>query len=299
MIIYADITFINNFLMTLAIIWAVGYLLDFKIFWWRLLSSSLIGTIYLFIVLFIHSYYIPGWLNLFLNIILNLLASTIMVKIAYGHENKRKVIKGIGYLYLISFITIGTTLSLFYILGSAPFSSGKVTLFGILGLLVLYLLAKFGWRLFNNYITPDIFYVPVEITLMNKEVNLTGLVDTGNSLTDPITHVPVIVVDIDEIIPLFSKELQGEILNNKGGFINLIDVFNEHGLGNRIRILPFTDLGQEHGLLIGLRPDKIKINYQGDEIETKKVIIAISQNKLDEEDEYQVLIHPQILQFSM
>ncbi len=299
MVIYADITFINNFLMTLAIIWAVGHLLEFEIQWWGLIKAALIGTMYTFVVLFIQSYYLPGWLSLPLHIILNIITAVLMIKIAYELKNRKSFLKGIGYLYLVSFVTIGTTLSIFYINGNTPFKSGGITLFIFLGLIVLFLIGKYGWLIFQNYINTDIFYVPIEIIMSDTKLVLTGLVDTGNSLTDPLTRAPVIVVDYDEIIPIFPEKLQEKLLDKKGGIINLVNLFNENGLGNRVRILPFSDLGQEHGLLIGFRPDKVVINYKGREIETRRVIIAISENKLDTNNEYQVLVHPRILQFSI
>lgn len=299
MIIYADITFLNNFLMTLAIIWAVGHLLEYNYLWWRLILSALLGTIYTFIVLFLQFYIFPGFLKILLQITLNIFTALLMIRVAFIKINRKEFWKGVAYLYLISFITIGTTLSIFYIYGGTPFKTGGEWLFIFLGLFVLIIIGKYGWRLLQNYVTPDQFYLPVKIIFNNREVELTGLIDTGNSLTDPLTKVPVIVVSLQDIAPLFTKELQEQLLATKKEDLELLNIFNNFGLGSRVRILPFSGLGQEHGILVGFRPDMVIINYKDKVIKTSRIIMALNKHKLDEKGEYQILVHPQTIKLQV
>jgi stage II sporulation protein GA (sporulation sigma-E factor processing peptidase) len=294
MIIYADITFFNNFLMTLAIIWAVGHLLELKCCWRRLVLSAITGTIYTFVVLFIQ-YFIPtGFLKYILQVSLNLLTALLMIKIAFAGSGKHNFWKEVAYLYLVSFITIGTTLSIFYIYGGSPFKSGI-----FYGLFVIIIIGKYGWRFFQSYITPEQFYLPVEVFFNRRSVCLTGLVDTGNNLSDPLTGVPVIIISIHDITGLFKEELQKELSDWQGDEMVLINLFNNHGLGNRVRLLPYSSLGQEQGILVGLRPDLIKITYQDKVIETDRIIMGLNRNQLDEKGEYQLLIHPRTIKLQV
>ncbi len=291
MIIYADIIFFNNTLMTYALIWSVGYILRYDIEWWRLLIAAVTGTIYTFIIIFLK----PGNWSFLWHIILNIITALLMIRIAFGNLSRKNFIRAVGYLYLISFLTIGTILSLVYIFGLTPFkNTGNIFLMAT-GLIIIVLISKQGWHIFNKYVTPDVFYVPSIICINDRQVRLNALIDTGNSLTDPLTHEPVIVTEFKSLLPLFPDDLRKK-LTEKGGMMGLIEILNENGWGNRVRVLPFSDLGQEHGMLTGIRPDRVKFLYKETTFETKKVLIAITDKKLDDEGKYQALINPHLIQ---
>ncbi|ACL69670.1 sigma-E processing peptidase SpoIIGA [Halothermothrix orenii] len=294
MVIYADITFINNFLMTLAIIWAVGHILEYKTSWIRLLLAALIGTIYLFVIIIIKIYQLSLFINIAIHILLNILIAIAMVRVAFGRISKKHLWKGVGYLYLVSFITIGTTISIFYMYGGAPIQSSGFVL-RVVGLLILVVIARYGWKFVQSYVTPDNFFVPVTIVTGDHRIRLKGLVDTGNKLKDPLTGVPVVIVYIKDIIELFPDKIKNKINSRNYDIYKIISIFNDDGWGNRVRVLPFSDLGQEHGILLGFRPDTIIIEYKDNYIKTRKVIIGLSGHKLDDEDSYQVLLHPQLI----
>lgn len=296
MIIYADITFLNNFLMTLAIIWAVANIMEIEYKWWRLIVTALIGTTYFFIVIIIQLQYFPFIIKIIVHIVLNIITALIMVKTAYSNLSKSNFIKAIGYLYLVTFLTMGTTLSIFYITGGSPFKPGIQRL--LTGVLVLLILGNYGWCLFQKYSSPREFHLPVRVFFKDNIISITGLIDTGNSLSDPLTKAPVIVVNRDDILPLFPDQIQKE-LSIKDDPFEIVNIFNNNDLGQRTRILPFSDLGQENGILTGFRPDLIEVEYQGQVLKIKKCILALSQRRLDDEDEYQALIHPGIIKINV
>ena len=293
MIIYADITFINNFLMTLAIIWAVANIMERDYSWFNLFAATFVANMYLFLVLFIQNVNINNLVTVFLQVLLNIVAAIVIIRIAFPNINKRNLIKAVSYLYLISFITIGTTLSVFYVYGGSPFSAGMQKI--LVGIIILFLIGNFGWRYFQKYKAPEEFYIPVKIYYQENQVNIIGLIDTGNSLTDPFTKAPVIVVDLKEILSLFSEKIQEELWSCGEEYIKSIDVFNSHGLGQRIRIIPFSDIGKENGIILGFRPDVIELKYQDKVLRIKKCILALSRRRLDVDNEYQALIHPQLV----
>lgn len=73
----------------------------------------------------------------------------------------------------------------------------------IIGIIILLIIANFGWKIFRRYKAPEEFLLPLTIQFRNKSIHLTGLLDTGNSLTDPVTHLPVVVVDQERLLDLF------------------------------------------------------------------------------------------------
>lgn len=293
MIIYADITFLNNFLMTLAIIWAIASIMELKFTWKHLILGGLVANIYFILVLYLQFLNINIYIYIFIHIFLNISAALLITRVSFPNLSNNRLIKAVGYLYLITFITIGTTISLFYIYGGSPFTAGIQKL--LAGILILFLIGNFGWEIFQKYKVPEEFILPVTIYFQNRNVELTGLVDTGNSLTDPITNVPVIVVNIENVLLLFHEEIQRDLLAVEDDYIELMEIFQFYNMEERIRVLPFSDLGQENGLLLGLRPDLIELIYQNKVLKIKRSVIGLSKRKLDIDDEYQALIHPNLI----
>lgn len=296
MIIYADITLLNNFLMTFAIIWAIANIMEIKIQWSRTILGANIGNIYFFIVLYIQQININFFISFIVHIFLNIITAGLIIKVSFPELNKLRYLKAIAYLYLVTFITIGTTISLFYVYGGSPFDKGIQKI--LAGIIVLVILANTGWKIFQKYKLPEELYLPMAIYYQDKNVKLTGLLDTGNSLVDPISNFPVIVVNLEELLSLFPVGLQRELKISEDLDIDFVDMFQRYNYAHRIRLLPFSDLGQENGLLFGFRPDHIELLYQGENLKIDRCVIAISKRKLDLDDSYQALIHPRLLSFN-
>ena len=85
----------------------------------------------------------------------------------------------------------------------------------------------------------------LKIEINNKEFQVKAIVDTGNFLSDPITKTPVVVVEKDVLIGI----IEDNILNNLDGIIDGRSVLSdEYAL--KLRLIPFSSLGKENGLLI-------------------------------------------------
>ena len=94
-------------------------------------------------------------------------------------------------------------------------------------------------------------YVPVDVLYDGRAVSLMALVDTGNTLRDPVTGCPVLVVEAASAKKLLSFA-EGEL---------------EHPLETmlarkhqNLRLIPYTAVGQPGGFLLAIRPDCVKIN---------------------------------------
>ncbi len=295
MVIYLDILFINNTLMTYVIIWAVAKILGYKRRWWRFLLAAISGTFYTFIILYIDSLDLSTYCQYIYYTGLNIITAVLIIFIAFGKLSIPRFIKAIGYLYLTSFICIGTILSVIYIFGIEKINNTKVYLFLALGLFVLLLLGNKGWKIFHSYLTPDNLILPLKIYLHNNELQVKGLIDTGNSLRDPLTNSPVIITEFKYISTILPFKVQQQLKERKEGIMDIISIFAESDMAERVRVLPFSDLGQEHGMLVGFRPDKIEIICKEQKIERKNILLALTDNILDEDGIYQALINPRII----
>lgn len=94
-------------------------------------------------------------------------------------------------------------------------------------------------------------YVPITIRHGAQSLSLTALVDTGNTLTDPISGRPVLVVDARaarQLLGLDPEELMRPLETLASG--------KRPGL----RLIPYSAVGQNAGLLLAIRPDGVQIN---------------------------------------
>ncbi len=94
-------------------------------------------------------------------------------------------------------------------------------------------------------------YVPVTICHAGRAVSLLALVDTGNTLRDPVTGCPVLVVEAsaaEKLLPFAPGELEHPL---------------ETIVARRqpqLRLIPYTAVGQTGGFLLAIRADSVKIN---------------------------------------
>lgn len=116
--------------------------------------------------------------------------------------------------------------------------------------------------------------VSVELLHKGKRVCFTALYDTGNTLHDPITGQPVLVVDrliAQQLTALSEKDLQTplEALPQNPGS----------------RLIPYKTVGHPASFLLGITVRQAKIGGR-----KGSAVIALSPDILDEEGKYQGLI---------
>ncbi len=139
--------------------------------------------------------------------------------------------------------------------------------------------------------------LPVEVGVGSQKVRLTGLVDTGNRLRDPLTSSPVLVVEVaalQGILPpgfsqTYSMAESGAVLDTAARLSRL------PGWSTRLRLLPYSTLGTRHGIMLGFRPDWVAVWKGRERHETRNATVAIYRDRLGEETEYQALVHPSFL----
>jgi len=296
MTIYGDITFFINFFFDYFSLWLTSVILKVQITRWRIILASLIGTIYALI------YLLPfPFLKYFL---FKIFVSILMLLITFSIQPLNKLIKIIVYFYIINFILGGGTLALQYFVNQHFLTLKKgslaityvsplylITLGG--GFILTIVLTKKFWHLlrFDKEIEKHLYVTTIVID--GHEIILNGLVDTGNSLKDPITGIPVIVVSIDNLsfLPTAIKKIvENDNLLNHDLFLSL--PMNWY---KRLKIIPYRTIGMDSNWILALKPDLITIKMEKGEKKIKRVLIGIKKNKLATDNLYQVILHPEIL----
>ena len=128
---------------------------------------------------------------------------------------------------------------------------------------------------------------PVRLTLGERRVELTALVDTGNTLTDPATGRPVLVAEADCLAPLLPAgvRLGPEALEDPAGALEGL----EGPWRRRFRLLPYRAVGVERGLLLALRLDKVQVGGE----DRGAMLAALSPTPVSDGGNYRALIGPE------
>ena len=108
-----------------------------------------------------------------------------------------------------------------------------------------------------------------------------SVIDTGNSLYDCISRLPVIVTDYDSVKVLLSENVRTAFESG----CDPVEIFAASPL--ELRLIPYNSLGVKHGRIIGFRADKILSD--GMQIDA---IIGVSPLPLSAENEYNGLVSP-------
>ena len=106
---------------------------------------------------------------------------------------------------------------------------------GVIGFIII----TTSFKNVKGKLTKKDMYCNVKININLKSVYINAIIDTGNFLREPITKMPVIVVEkkaLYNIIPNYILDNLNEIINGKD-----IDL-GEYT--SKIKIIPFTSLRQ-------------------------------------------------------
>ena len=127
----------------------------------------------------------------------------------------------------------------------------------------------------------------VRLTLGERQTELTALVDTGNTLTDPATGRPVLVAEADCLAPLLPAgvRLGPEALEDPAGALEGL----EGPWRWRFRLLPYRAVGVERGLLLALRLDKVQVGGE----DRGAMLAALSPTPVSDGGNYRALIGPE------
>ena len=287
MTLYIDLILLENIIMNYIIILATGMVCRVNIKHIRVLLASILGAIYAILVYIID-------LKIYINPIIKVLISVCMIYISFDSTNVKILLKQLLIFYLTSFCFGGAAYYLLHNINPNMIQSVNGVLIGtypikiaILGGILGFFIINISFRIIKNKLTKKDMIYEVEIFYNEKSSNIKVILDTGNLLIEPITKTPVLIVESEKLKGIIPQD----ILNNIENVIynNSFDNIDEE-IKTRCSIIPFSSIGKDNGIIIGFRPDYIKIyTEEGEEIR-KKVIVGIYNNKIAKNGLYSGLI---------
>lgn len=276
--------------MNSIILYATSIILKLKPKFFRILISSVIGSIYS-IILYITE------MKIYSSIISKIILSIIMTYVAFNPQNVKKMWKQILIFYLTSFVFGGVALYLIYFLKpqdilmkNGMYVGENILKIILLGGIVAFVVIKISLKIIKTKISSKDMYCNIKIKLNEKEVETTAMLDTGNLVKEPITNTPVIIVESSLLYEMLPKEILNnleEVLN--GNLSDIPEEIQEKYI-SKMRCIPFKSLGKENGMLLGIRADEIEVIKEDENKIIKNAIIGIYDKSLTKRGEYRALV---------
>lgn len=204
--IYIDVVFVTNFLMDFVLLRLTGIFLGIHAVWHRSLLAAVLGAVSSCFILMIptdHLY--PA------AFVLHLMTAAAMAGIGYKINSKGMLVKATVALYVLAFLcggfwdvlARGREMVLWMFLFFTGFS---------------YFFFSICVRGYQSWMRKREIFCRVKLKAQGKTLNITGLYDTGNLLTDPITRKPVSIVEeqtLAELVPAAAinrlKDMEGTV----------------------------------------------------------------------------------------
>ena len=207
--IYIDILFMINFVINILIVEGCGLLINRETKWYKTLLAAFVGALYAVAVFF------PN-LTLLKSAVMKILVSGIMVGLAFKIKKKSAFLKVWCSFYLVSFIFGGAIIAIMSLTGigaktGAIISNGSIYFslpwkMVLLSSGVVYLVLTVFSRIRKKRISNKAVERVLKIYINGKKIEMNAIIDTGNSLSDPITGCPVIVCEYDELKCILPKD---------------------------------------------------------------------------------------------
>ena len=266
-VIYIDILIAVNLIINYFLILATAKFLYLKLNRKRLIFGEILGAIYSLYI------FLPN-LNLTVSLIIKFLMSLTIIWTIFGIKNFKLFIKTLTCFYIISFCFSGIMFALWYALrpngmtinnGVVYFNISPVMLISLT--LISYIILEIINRILDKRESKSLLY-DVCIKVGNKSTHIKAKIDTGNSLTEPFSQLPVIVATYQSLEAVLPKDFPSSLLSNNIGpeYVNPSNT--------NIRLIPFKTVSGD-GLFPAFKPDSISIKSGPD----RQAYVAVCPDK--------------------
>lgn len=290
MTIYLDVIFLENIVINYIILYVTGIISKVQINQKRLITGALIGAFYSII------YYVLN-LKIYSSFIIKIILSIVIIYVAFNSNSFKDLLKKVLLFYLTSFVFGGSAIAIIYMVNSQNITIQNGVLIGsytiktvLIGIVIAYFIIIFAFKIIKTKISKKDLICEIEISFNNKKIKSKALIDTGNLLKEPITNLPVIVMERT----LLDEALPKEILNNSeeilGGDFSKIPENIKEEYYSKLKVIPYSSLGKQNGMLLGIKGENLVVYLIDEILHLDKAIIAIYDKSLTKRGEYRSLL---------
>lgn len=290
--VYGDLVFLLNGFFDFILLYGVAAFAkcDFRL--WRLALAAAAGGVY----------GMCSWLPelaMFYHQVWVLLFPILLLWLAFGRVDVRRFARMLVYYYLLAFAMNGVAAA-----GSSLFAAaglgGEVFNLIFLPAVLAVILGKTTAANLRRLMARDNCFADGRLWLCGRQVDLKIFLDTGNNLTDPMSGLPVMVVEYEAVAGILPEELRDEyetFRSREGRSENMVEFFRLVGEKyadadwfGRISLLSFRSVGKKQGFLFGFRADSLQMKGQA-----AAVVLALHEGCLGGKRDFRAIASPWIL----
>ena len=274
MVVYADILIVLNLIVDYFLLLAAGRLIRTKKGVWRILSGAAVGAVSSMII------FLPQ-IHIVLEFLLRFVSCVLMALCAYGFHSLKMWLRNSGILFAVSCGWAGIMIAFWYLCRPAGMVINNSVVYFSISPVVLIVSTVAGYFLFtalglifakSNGISEK---CNVRVFADENSIEMTAIIDTGNSIEDIFSKSEVIITDEAQVKRLFGET----------------NIESSEALKSRYRVIPCGTVSGG-GILQGYRCDRAVIESEKKKIELKKPVLAISKTAL--RDDYNAIVNPNI-----
>jgi stage II sporulation protein GA (sporulation sigma-E factor processing peptidase) len=302
LVVYIDLIFAANLLIDGVLLWLTGWMVKLKMSWWRLVLSAVVGALYVVMM------FIPE-LSFLYTFLIKFGLSVIMLWIAFGFGSLQRYLRTMGAFYIINFAAAGGIVGIHYLLQSSGdiwngimFTAAgghayrlKIGMWFVIAVLPLVLLcfkAVHASRQRREQLEAYIGEVTVEID--GIIVTCPGLLDTGNRLSDPLTRIPVMVMESALWEAQLPPSWKGRLTQMSADRLLLETDGQSFAWQDRMRLVPYRGVNRGASFMLAVKPDLVTIKLGTDTFCSKRVLIGLDGGTLSADGAYRAIIHPDL-----
>lgn len=306
MVVYIDLIFITNLLIDGTLLWLTGWMRKIKTPWWRISLSAVLGALYVIMMFvpeltFMYTFLIKFGLSLF------------MLWIAFGFGSLQHYMRNMGAFYIINFAAAGGIIGIHYLLQNSSdiwdgiwyTTSGGLSFelkigfwFMVISFIIVILWFKLVQSSKRKLDNRHVYLAEVKVSIGGEQVSCTGLLDTGNQLCDPLTRIPVMVMEASLWADYLPASWRDKLVEGEAD--KLIMELGEEGSTfpwqDRLRLVPYRGVNRGTAFMLALKPDYVEICMDSRISVSTRVLIGLDGGTLSAEKAYRAIIHPDMIE---
>lgn len=285
-----------NFIMTFVMLWASAEVVGRSRTRGRLALGAATATAFLAVMLLLVGSGVMGFRSVF-TVLLALGSVPVSVAVSFAPLKLGDLVRLSVLSLFFTCLAAGTTVAVNLYTGGWMAGTGwdmVTSLIVAVGSVLL--VAELGWGIVHRRMRDSLYFVPIRISICEEQLQTNALIDTGNQLRDPLTGAPVVVVELDLIRRAIPDEVFSALKSGTESPYELLAHLSSFPeWARRVRLIPFSSLGKEKGMLIGIRPDAVEILEGQLGFSITNVVLGVHPRRLSTSNEYQALLHPELM----
>lgn len=286
-VIYVDTLFFLNMAVNYLLLLGTGHFSGLPFKRRRLFLSSLLGAAYAVLACM-------NGFEMLNSVFFKAVSGAVMVFAGFGCDSLKNFGKRLVLFFLVSAVFGGGVFAAYIAGGGTPSGFGEGMLYTRISLKVLIISVAACYGLVSIFFGGAGRHgafgretAEVRVRSGGREAVFSALVDSGNTLRDPVTGTPVLIAEPEAVRPVLPPAIRGLFdRSSVKSPSELMEVLSGTEYAVRFRLIPFRAVGTESGLLIAFRPDRIEIAGKP----AKGMLIAFSPNELSEGAGYCALV---------